>query len=116
MNKETNFRYEIGGKLTPIDDPMMPDEEESKGMDRLGFTTMDELGDEHSFTLTVYANLGEEKRWFLSFYDNFTGCLIEVVGWPAYIDALRYFSPIVGMSQHAMTTRQLEEIKKTLQA
>lgn len=97
MIAETNFRYEVGGTLTPIADPVADapkGEDLGKSLDRIGFHSMETLGDENGLGLEIFASKGNDCRWMLVPCDHFTYCLIEVVGWPAYLDALARYSPI----------------------
>jgi hypothetical protein len=93
QSESWTYRHEIGGNLAPIEDPT-GDGSLTDALDRLGFVHSEDLGDPDGMHLQVYASKAVGHRWILIAGDGFSQCLIEVLGWPAFLDAMARYSPV----------------------
>jgi hypothetical protein len=95
---ESSFRYQIGGGLVPIPEPFTLDEithddwELGKVVERINF------GQYAGIQLRVIHNSDDLANiWWLVIGVFPRVCFIEVIGWPALLDALTRYAPMVNM-------------------
>lgn len=97
------FRYRIGGHLEPA-----PGVAPADDWGKAGWSNVINWGEQGGLELSVWKSDG--ARWLLSFSGPCEGCVVEVAGWPAFLDALRHFAPAVGLSQREQVNYGIEKL------
>jgi hypothetical protein len=95
---DTNFRYEIGGNLVPIPATFSINDIHPDEVDKGTMMEVLKFGQEYGIHLSIVERYEDEViRWWLILTVHPSSCCIEVNGWPAMLDALNRYAPMVNM-------------------